>query len=86
MRSSLQVSLSSVVLVLLLISNVIVLAQDASDKAVISKCKDASDRGIRFLTKQQHKDGSYGMRPCVGITSLCVRAMATSHRKYRLVR
>ncbi len=53
------------------------------DKEVIARTKKAVDRGIRYLFKSRNKDGSYGRKPCVGITGLCVRAMAESHRKYR---
>lgn len=49
----------------------------------ISASKDAVDRAVEYLFKNRNKDGSYGERPCVGITGLCVRAMAESHRKYR---
>lgn len=55
----------------------------ADDEAALDAAKSAVDRGVKFLAKNQHKDGSYGIKPCVGITGLCVRAMAESHRKYR---
>jgi squalene-hopene/tetraprenyl-beta-curcumene cyclase len=55
----------------------------ADDKAAVSAAKNAVDRGVKFLAKNQHKDGSYGVKPCVGVTGLCVRAMAECHRKYR---
>ena len=45
--------------------------------------KEAVDRGVKYLFKNRNRDGSYGKRPCVGITGLCVRAMAECHRKYR---
>ena len=57
--------------------------REAGDKEVIGRAKHAVDRGIRYLSKNRNKDGSYGERPGVGITGLCVRAMAESHRKYR---
>lgn len=54
-----------------------------ADLRLISECKKAVDRGVKYISRRQNKDGSYGERPCVGITGLCIRAMAECHRKYR---
>ncbi len=69
----------------LLCAAVVLLAGSAAadDKEAISAAKAAVDKGVKFVAKNQHKDGSYGIKPCVGITGLCVRAMAESYRKYR---
>lgn len=58
-------------------------AKTPSVKEMKSRVKDAVERGISFLRKNQNEDGSYGEYHDVGVTALCVAGMARSPKAYR---
>ena len=45
--------------------------------------KEAVDKAVKYLSKNRNKDGSYGKRPCVGITGLCVGIPAVRSQRCR---
>ncbi len=90
MKTSRAVLLSGIAMIGLLsaVSPVYAVGSAAAGKGagedvgkLVKKFKKSVDKGIRFLAKHQSPDGSYGGG--VGITALCLRAIAESYRKYR---